>query len=247
MATLDEARWEQAAERLDEAAVLLADGRVGEALALARSCADELRTVVGPEHPDLANAMALLGEIAFTLGDIDNARAQLEAALAILDLHMLEDSDIVAPMRPPVLDLLARVRISVGQYHEAEALIRAAIGESQRLGDALGLAVQTQTLGVLLRFAGRYDEAAEVYDWSAQLQLERGEPLGPEHHHNLAGLALARGDARSAEAHARQAIALREDGGTEHEQCARKKKQSRDASRLVRTQNIRHIQSHAIP
>ncbi|HVH99067.1 MAG TPA: tetratricopeptide repeat protein [Enhygromyxa sp.] len=207
----DEARWEQAAARLDESAALLADGRVGEALALARLCADELRAIVGPEHPDFANALALLGEIALTQGDVDDAAAQLEASLAILDRHMPEHDDIVAPMRPPVLDLLARTHTSVGRYEQAEALIRAAIGESERLGDALGLAVQTQTLGVLLRFAGRYDEAAEVYAASAELLEANGEPLGPEHFHNLAGLALARGDACSAEAHARQAIALRDD------------------------------------
>lgn len=63
---------------------------------------------------------------------------------------MNEHADIVAPMRPPVLDLLARAHTSVGRYDRAEPLIRAAIGESERLGDALGLAVQTQTLGVLL-------------------------------------------------------------------------------------------------
>src|SRR5690606_852577 len=207
--------WQRAAEQLDESAALLDEGRIGEALALTRICVGELEAVVGAEHPDFANALQLLGEIALALGDTAEANAQFESARAIYERHMLGHRDIVGPLRASVLELLARTRTMIGRYDEAESLIREAIGESERLGDTVALAGQTQTLGVVLRFAGRYQAAAEVYARSAELHDQCGIALGPEHFHNLAGLALARGDAESAELHARRAIALRDHEGFE--------------------------------
>src|SRR5690606_24077224 len=119
----DEVRWQRAAEQLDESAALLDEGRIGEALALTRICVGELEAVVGAEHPDFANALQLLGEIALALGDTAEANAQFESARAIYERHMLGHRDIVGPLRASVLELLARTRTMIGRYDEAESLI----------------------------------------------------------------------------------------------------------------------------
>lgn len=205
-----EARWDAAAHQLEVAADALVEGRVAHALELATEAADELRATVGEGHPDFANALKVLGELALAVGQPREAAERFEAALAILDLHMAEHADLIGPMRLPLLEMLAHTRVDVGRHDEAEQLLREAIRQAERGEDPLALASSHQSLGVMLRFAGRYDEAEKAYARAAELRVAAGEPLGPDHFHNLAGLALARGDARASEVHARRAVALRE-------------------------------------
>ena len=211
MSELDEeTRWENAARLLDDAGEALLEGSLARARELASEAAVELQAIVGEEHPDFASALHVLGEVAMAAGQAGEAVERFEAALAIFNAHLAEHPQIVGPMRLATLQLLARTRSDTGRHTEAEALLREAIVEAQRHGDALVEAGCMQALGVALRFAARYDDALQAYERSAELRLAAGESLGPDHFHNLAGLALARGDAPQSEAHARQAITLRE-------------------------------------
>ncbi|MFV8756063.1 tetratricopeptide repeat protein [Nannocystaceae bacterium ST9] len=207
---LDDQRWDRAVAQLDEAGDALGAGQLDLAGSLAREAADELHAILGDAHPDFANARLLLAEIAFETGQPRAAMTHADAARASFESHLPEAAEIVEPMRLSALQLLARIHVELGHHELAEATAREAITIGNALGDPIAQASAYTALGVILRFAGRYDEAAAAYDRSAKIQLARGRRLEAEHFHNLAGLALAHGDARVAEAHARQAIALRE-------------------------------------
>jgi tetratricopeptide (TPR) repeat protein len=171
----------------------------------------ELPALLG-DHPDHANALTLLGQIAAAQGDAEAATAHLRAALAIHDLYLddPESAEIVRPLRAEVLAQLGDARQRAGDPTEADALTEEALSEAEDAYglDAAALARFHNIRGVVLRFAGRYAEAEAAYLRAAALRDAHGEPHPSTHFHNLSGLASARGDYAAAEAHARAAIDL---------------------------------------
>lgn len=207
----DEAAWEMAAAMVEQASDLLESGHVERALRTAREAAARLAEVVGPEHPDVGNARVVAADALAGLGRIGEAEAGYRAALAIYDLYEGEDADVVRPLRVVALARLGHQLSLAGRYDEAEAGLRDALREAEQVygAGALELADHANALGVCLRFAGRYEEAAEAYAQAEAYRDAAGVPQPPTHHHNLSGLATARGDYAAAERHARAAVAER--------------------------------------
>ncbi len=209
-----EARWEAAAAQLDRAGEALADCRFADARALAEGARDALAELLGPEHPDHANALHTLGLVAAAEGDAETAAGFFEAALAVYDAFSgdEEDAAVVRPLRAEALANLGEARYRTGRLPEAEPLLREALAEAALAhgADALDLDRFHNALGVCLRFAGRYEEAEAAYLRAAALRDAHGVPHSSTHFHNLSGLASARGDFARAEAHARAAITLSE-------------------------------------
>lgn len=101
-----------------------------------------------------------------------------------------------------------------GRYREAEQVLRQAIDDAGV--DAVApewLAMLCNQLGIVFKYSGRFDEAAELYARAVSLIIEHS---GPEHpdlaalYHNIGGLAHARGDYAAAEEPARRAVEIRE-------------------------------------
>jgi tetratricopeptide (TPR) repeat protein len=107
-----------------------------------------------------------------------------------------------------------------GRLGSAARVLRAALVLSGRApsGDQLQIAVLNR-LGVVLKTAGRYDDAAICY---AHVQSALDELRVPcldaraALHHNVAGLAYARGDHENAEREIRKALAIRGRAAADH-------------------------------
>jgi tetratricopeptide (TPR) repeat protein len=108
----------------------------------------------------------------------------------------------------------ARAAILHGDLAGAEALLLAALEATAALPDeAPEHAVVRNDLGVVYKYAARFDEAERLYRDALDRVHRR---VGPDHTeaasiwHNLGGLAHARGDHVTGERHARHGLAIRE-------------------------------------
>jgi tetratricopeptide (TPR) repeat protein len=206
MPEIDELAWEAAAAEHERAIELLDSGDLEAAAPVALGAAEALRGVVGEQHPDYANALATVAQVSEQLGNLHEAIELGLRALAILDQY--RDEPIVDPMRAAAATQVGYRLALAGRYTESETLLREALAltPEQHPQEANAWV----NLGVSLRLAGRHDEATTAYGRACELYVAANDPLPPALHHNLAGLAFARGDHALSESHARSAIAARE-------------------------------------
>lgn len=208
---VDELAWEQAADEHERAVELVASGQLDAAEPVALAAAEALLEIVGDGHPDYANALATVASIAEQRGRLGEAIELGRRVLTILEPY--HDEPIVDPIRAAASMQQAFRLALAGDYAEAE----------QRSREALALtpaehpfeAEAWVNLGVSLRLAGRHDEAEDAYRHAVARYEAASEPIPSGLHHNLAGLAFARGDYDLAEVHARAALAARELPGAE--------------------------------
>jgi tetratricopeptide (TPR) repeat protein len=98
------------------------------------------------------------------------------------------------------------------RYADSEAILRQALTLAKGL-DALETATVLNTLAVLYKYTGRFDEARRMYRRALRIiQQARGaeHPDVATLYHNLGGLEHARGRHARGEPHARRAVAIRE-------------------------------------
>ena len=203
----NDAAWEAAASRHDEAIALFAECRLDEAEAVAREAATALGDAVGEQHPDYGNALDTLGSIVAARGRPSEAEQLFRRALAIYDCF--RDEAVVDPLRLSVLTHLSYQLSMAGCHVEAVALAREALALSESLHDAGDPAIASfhNNLGVALKLAGRYAEAQAAYGLAESI----GAGVTAALLHNLAGLSCSRGDFVAAEGFARRAVEARED------------------------------------
>jgi tetratricopeptide (TPR) repeat protein len=108
----------------------------------------------------------------------------------------------------------ARALRIAGDYPAAAGHLRSAMAEAEDVlgADAVDLVAALNELGMVGKYAGTFAEADQVYHRALRICGAHGIVDGPNGAailHNLGGLAHARGDARSAEAWAREGIAIR--------------------------------------
>jgi tetratricopeptide (TPR) repeat protein len=208
----DDAAWEVAAANHERAAHLLEHGRLAEAEELARGAVAALAKAVGAEHPDTANAMDTVASILQARGHLAEALDRYAAALAVFDLWRGEEA--VEPMRVSSLQRYGRALVDAGQYDRAREILGETLDVNRQLfGDEhADVAASLNALGIVEKLAGRYSEAQAFYRQAVSMLERLGESIPPELSHNLAGLAVARGDGVAAEGFARRAIANRPSG-----------------------------------
>jgi tetratricopeptide (TPR) repeat protein len=106
----------------------------------------ELEKDVGPEHPEVANVLNVMGALQIEAGRFQIAEALLRRALAIQEKALGPEQNAVAE----TLGKLAKIRSAQGQWEEAELLLKRALAILEKTADTTqdGL-----TRGSLLRFA----------------------------------------------------------------------------------------------
>lgn len=191
-----------AADTLDRGETALAAQRAADALAA-------LSGLLGADHPDAANAAVTLGEALLRGGDLAGAAVHLEGAVAALGRHRRHPD--VRPLWWNARKIRADLWRQEGRYGDAVAelgrVLRAVRGTAQELAT-------TNLLGIARRFAGDYAGAKRAYLRAlAWLNAHTPDDAATRAvlHHNLSGLAHARGDYSISEYHIRTALALRGD------------------------------------
>ena len=150
--------------------------RLDEAEPLAQKAAEGRRRRLGESADETAVSRALLGRILNIRGQLVPARAELTAAIRILETHR-------SPLDLRVLSAktsLATVEWSLGNLDAAEALLRESVdGHSTVFGPAHGKTSEARSnLAFVLHEQGELDEATALY----RVALAQGiEARGDDH------------------------------------------------------------------
>jgi tetratricopeptide (TPR) repeat protein len=199
---LEEAQGREAAEEVAARVwrVWLASGDVAEGRRLLAEVLDAAGAT-----PSRARAVALYGDgvLAFRQGLQDECRARSEAAL--------ETARTVGDREAESLALvgLSRVAFRDGDYDRVRTLASRAGELAAGLEPSVG-AAPLHMLAAGTRLAGHYDEAAQLYEESLELNRRLGvtRSIGMELH-NLGHVELHRGSVAAAERYFAEADALR--------------------------------------
>jgi tetratricopeptide (TPR) repeat protein/tRNA A-37 threonylcarbamoyl transferase component Bud32 len=165
--------------------ILLGDqGEPGRAEQVGRRSLELRERALGPDHPDTALTVGVLGVVLLQAGRYAEAEPLLERALAIQEQRYPEDHPVVASC----LSNLATSLEKLGRTSEAEVMFRRALAaKERRLGpDHPEVAFVLCNLGVLLGAEGRHDEAERAYARALEI-VEKA--LGPDH--PMSGMLLA--------------------------------------------------------
>ena len=183
---------DRGAQRIDTALALDPDVRADLRGALGRAYAslslydaatvqlrrslDERRSLYGPRHPAVAEAMDQLGQALFSQGQVDAADSLLRGALRLRREHFGSNSDTTAES----LQHLAAVWRDRDDFAAAERLLREALAIRRTLhgDDDLSVAATRQGLGDLLSAEGKDAEAVPVFREALAVRQRR---LGADH------------------------------------------------------------------
>ncbi len=184
-------------------------GELDQAFVIAREALGLLEQLEGGDSPDVAN---LLNDLVA----IEQARQNFDAALVLAERarHIERGWDGSSPdeselrIRLKTESLLGELQRARGDFARAEAHLTAALELSRALGDAAEIAYAENALGIFCKYAGRFDEALELYARAlatlTEIHGERSLEVGGVWH-NIGGALHARGDFVAAEGPARRA------------------------------------------
>jgi tetratricopeptide (TPR) repeat protein len=206
---------ERAVQRHAEALVALAGGAVERAHALATEALGVFEAESGAFHPDVANVLNCLARVQEQRADYAAAEASARRSVDIMHkVREQADGEDIDRLYLQSLTCLGDVVRIHGRYAEAEPYLREAIaiGEASLGGEDEDVVTALNSLAVLFKYNGRFDEAAALY--ARALRAAEAAGAGDESLatllHNIGGLEHARGNYAAGEAPARRSVELRE-------------------------------------
>ena len=183
------------------------------------------------EHPDAANFARELADLFVALRRDGEAEELARRALRVVEATLAQaheagaDAEVVAPLEEIRIEswkVLATALRGQGRYAEAEPVARRAAAASARLFGRRSIATASKLndLGVVYKYAGRYESAARVYGRARRIleaSADSDEELSGTVLYNLGGLAHAERDHARGEPLVREALGRLERGlGAEH-------------------------------
>lgn len=198
-----------------EALEALEKGDFEDARALASNALALLERESGPDHPDVANVLNCLARVDEACADYAQAHERARRSVEIMSrVRGSGDDPDLERLYVQSLILLGNMERILARYGEAEHRLREALKIGERaLGESDEDVVSVlNSLGVLFKYNGRFDEAERVYRRAIAIvePVAGGETTLATLFHNLGGLEHARGEYARGEAPARRSVELRE-------------------------------------
>jgi tetratricopeptide (TPR) repeat protein len=206
---------ERAVRLHGDALAALGEGRIHDAAAAATDSLDLFERESGPYHPDVANVLNCLARIHEHRADYaaaeDCGRRSVDVMRRVREESPGADIDRLYVQSLTSLGDATRIR---GKYAEAESCLREAISIAET---ALGTededcVTALNSLAVVFKYSGRFDEAAGLYDRALRAAelAGAGDDTLATLLHNIGGLEHARGNYAAGEPAARRSVELRE-------------------------------------
>ncbi len=182
---------------------------VGAAGLAAEAAAAFLREQGEPNF-DAPNMLRLRGQALLNVGDHIAAGATLDRAEKLAET--LPPGEPFDRLRVHLTRQRGEVRLAAGDRPGARTALMSALElcEATSGPDDPDAAALHNLLGVVAKFTGNFDQAAEHYSRAAEIFRAEGasDSILGALHHNLGGLAHSRGDLMSAERQTRRALEL---------------------------------------
>jgi hypothetical protein len=207
-----EIHWDRAVGWHEAACAAAGEGRLDEALSLARRALRGLAGSVGERHPDHANARLTLGRILQRRGQTRQALPHIVQAVTVLRRSRSREP-VVVELTVDALLAAASCQQALGAYAAGRPFARAALALAlRRLGGShvLSAAAHNQ-LGVLGKFLGRFAEAERHYAIALPIYQRAFGDSSREVAallHNIGGLEHARRRFDRGEPPAREAVVI---------------------------------------
>ncbi len=210
---------ETAVARLDAACSAFEERRFAEGLVMAREAAELFISLDGATSPDGANCLMAAADGLLERaapGDFDEARQLYATAHDMLLAHERDAGGPLDTLTLRALRGVGTVACRQARYDDASTAFAPALEHAgQAFGpDSLEVATVCNDLGVLGKFAGRFDDAQRWYERALDIVTAAGElrsHFTATLHHNLAGLAHSRQRSADGVASGRLSVAIRRD------------------------------------
>jgi len=212
---MNDSELDRALALQERADALASEGDAAGAEAALRESIALFEAMDGPESPDVANLLRLLGGAMIAQGRYQEAADCAARAIAIMDkvLPLME-----GPEGPQILvEALAVEGTALreaGLYPKAEPVLRRAIAvcESELPFEKAMLANALNNFGMLCKYNGNFEEGAQAYERAMGLAIEEAGEMSSMVavlNHNIGGLEHSRGNYAAAEGPARRAWEIR--------------------------------------
>src|SRR6266508_4180004 len=221
-ATENDRALQEARKLYKKAIDLRNSGRYDEALPHFERALEIRERRLGPDHPDVSQAISGLATLHYYKGEYSKAEPLYQRALAIRKKSLgPEHPDVAAS-----LNNLANLYSNLGDYAKAKPLYQRALAIREKSLDPEhpDVAQSLHNLAILYSNLGDYAKAEPLYQRALAI---REKSLGPEHPdvaqsiYNLAVLYSKMGDYAKAEPLDQRALAIREKSrGPEHHDVA---------------------------
>lgn len=195
------------------ALALYRDGRFSDAASLAERALDSLRSTVARVWLVRERLAVLLTTEAIQSALANRAEAKARAQEAVALARRLPSAGERNSWLVEALTRLGTTQRLLAEYETAELSLTEAVQLAEASPRDPGRRANAlNALGVLAKDVGQYERAALLYarvlDWMTHTYGAESSQLAAIHH-NLAGLAFARGDNQTAQQHALRAVSLR--------------------------------------
>ena len=219
-------RVDETVRLLDKASVERAAGRLARGRAAAEQALAFFEAECGGEHPDVANALLVVGGCLEDSGENLLAEECYRRAAAIMESFAAEPDEVVQGLRVQARLRVGQIERVRGRLEAAHARLSAAIDVAEdRLGtDHPETGAALNAMGIVCKYAGRFEEAEAAYRRALAIVEATSGPasadaasVGHNSGHNSGGLAFDAGCYDVAEEPARRAVQIREAAlGAEH-------------------------------
>lgn len=200
---LDKLRLLHSRLRIFEAGMNYRLGRYEQAEEILKTCRRRLEEL--NREREEAQALLLLGQIAFRRGEYESARSNLEQSLKAFQV-MPDRWE-----RATALSYLGDVLRSLGEYSQAKAHLLEALAIRRELGNPGRVADSLNTLAILICDTGDYQQGLAMFQESLAIRRTLKDPWGVAKVLNNLGILRTRmGDYDLAREHHEESLTLRQ-------------------------------------
>jgi len=219
MTSLMDLKIDEAVRIHQEGILFLEAGQLESARILLEKSIGLFIESVGPKHPDVANVLNGIGQLAMQQNDFDLARRCYSRSWRICrPIVDCSEDDSIARIAVHAMSNLGNLEREAGNWTQAGSLLRRSVRLARKcLGDNdLDTSIALNMLGMWCKFTGRFELGRKCYRFAMKIQRQHCDSREARRsseiaglYHNMGGLEHSARNFPLAERYARNSVAIR--------------------------------------